>query len=407
MIHNYYQKPGGESAVFDDERAILEGEKHEVILYTRHNNELSKMGTATRSLTYAQMFFSLRDYLNVFRLAKRTRPDVALVQNVYPLISPSVYYALRRLGVPIVQLVHQHRFVCINAQLYVNGAICELCSKGNFLYGIARRCFRDDVLMSAGFAFTLWFHTRIRTFARLIDAFVVPDLFMKSKLEGIGIPGKRIYTNTNPYYPPRAEPNTETGNYILFVGRLERQKGVLTLVNAMKEVRADLKLVITGEGYLRAQIEEQIQKNTMEERIEVRSPVWGEPFERLLKGAKFIVVPSEWYDNGVLVPYYAFGHGKPVVASRIHGLIEEVDHESNGLLFETGNAASLAQAINRLCADNKLWMKLSRNARQKALTQLNAQKHYQHLIEIINGVIEEKHMSPAKKYAVMANSPGA
>jgi glycosyltransferase involved in cell wall biosynthesis len=169
----------------------------------------------------------------------------------------------------------------------------------------------------------------------------------------------------------------------------------------MKEVRADLKLLITGEGYLRAQIEDQIRKNNMTERIEVRSPVWGEPFEQLLKGARFIVVPSEWYDNGVLVPYYAFGHGKPVVASRIHGLIEEVDHESNGLLFETGNAASLAQAINRLCHDNKLWMKLSRNARQKALTQLSAQKHYQRLSEIINGVIEEKHMSPAKEDTLM------
>jgi glycosyltransferase involved in cell wall biosynthesis len=178
-------------------------------------------------------------------------------------------------------------------------------------------------------------------------------------------------------------------------------------VEAMKKVRTDVKLLITGDGYLRAQIEEQIQKNNMAARIEVRSPVWGEPFEQLLKGARFIVVPSEWYDNGVLVPYYAFGHGKPVIASRIHGLIEEVDHEVNGLLFETGNPASLAEAIDRLCDDNNLWTKLSTNARRKALTQLNAEKHYQHLIEIIDGVIEEKHMSPAKKYEVMANSPGA
>jgi len=353
------------------------------------------------------MFFSFRNYIDVFRLAKRTRPDVALVQNVYPLISPSIYYALHNAEIPIVQLVHQHRFVCINAQLYVNGAICELCSKGNFLHSISRRCFRDDVLMSAGFAFTLWLHTHIRTFARLIDAFVVPDLFMKSKLEKIGIPGKRVYTNTNPYYPPQEEPNTKPGTYILYVGRLEPQKGVLTLVNAMRKVHADVKLLITGDGYLRAQIEDQIKKNNMAGRIEVRRPVWGEAFEQLLKGARFIVVPSEWYDNGVLVPYYAFGHGKPVIASRIHGLIEEVDHEINGLLFETGNSASLAGAIDRLCDDNDLWMNLSKNARHKALTQLDAQKHYQSLIEIINGAIEEKHMSPAKKHPVMANSPGA
>ena len=176
MIHNYYQKPGGESAVFDDERAILAAEKHEVILYTRDNNELLNMGRAARYLTYAQMFFSLTNYLNVRRLVKRTHPEVALVQNVYPLISPSIYYALQRLGIPIVQLVHQHRFVCINAQLYVKGAICELCSKGNFIHSLPRRCFRNDLLMSAGFAFTLWFHTRVGTFAKLIDAFIVPDL---------------------------------------------------------------------------------------------------------------------------------------------------------------------------------------------------------------------------------------
>jgi len=405
MIHNYYQKPGGESAVFDDERAILAAEKHEVILYTRDNNELLNMGRAARYLTYAQMFFSLTNYLNVRRLVKRTHPEVALVQNVYPLISPSIYYALQRLGIPIVQLVHQHRFVCINAQLYVNGAICELCSKGNFIHSLPRRCFRNDLLMSAGFAFTLWFHTRVGTFAKLIDAFIVPDLFMKSKLEGIGIPCKRIYANTNPYYPPQEEPNCKTGNYILFVGRLEPQKGLSTLVNAMKEVHSDVKLVIMGEGYLRGQIEEQIRNDKIERRIEIRSPVWGEEFAKVIKGAKFIVVPSEWYDNGVLVPYYAFGHGRPVIASRIHGLIEEVDHEVNGLLFETGKSFSLAQAINRLYEDHNLWMELSKNARHKAITQLNSRKHYERLMEIIDQAIEQKHISTGKTYATWADFP--
>ena len=148
-----------------------------------------------------------------------------MVQNVFPLISPSVYYALRSEGIPIVQLVYNYRFVCPDAQLFSLGEICERCVLGNHWHAVARKCYRNSRALSAWYAAILKLHRVTETFARNIDQFIIPDNFLGTRLIKGGIPAQKIKKNVNPFFVEDYQPCYEPGEFILYVGRLGETKG--------------------------------------------------------------------------------------------------------------------------------------------------------------------------------------
>ncbi len=80
---------------------------------------------------------------------------MAFIHNIYPLISPSAYHTLHRLGVPTVQVLHNFRPFCPNGLYYTQGQICEACRDGNYLNAVRKRCFKDSDTFSGLYALTL------------------------------------------------------------------------------------------------------------------------------------------------------------------------------------------------------------------------------------------------------------
>ena len=132
IVHNYYQIPGGEDTVVENEKTLLETHGHNVVLYTRSNSELSKMRKVSKLLLPITTIFNPRTYKDIKRFIVENKIDVIHVHNTLNLISPSVYYAARAMKVPVVQTVHNFRLVCPGATLYRDGHICEDC----LLYGL-------------------------------------------------------------------------------------------------------------------------------------------------------------------------------------------------------------------------------------------------------------------------------
>ena len=114
LCHNYYSSRGGEANVFLSEKQLLEAYGHEVIVYTRDNREIDRYNTIKKSQFLFDVFFSLKTYKEIRELIKRTCPDIAHIHNTFPLISPSIYYALKSANVPIVQSIHNYRLLCVN-----------------------------------------------------------------------------------------------------------------------------------------------------------------------------------------------------------------------------------------------------------------------------------------------------
>ena len=186
--------------------------------------------------------------------ASEIKPDVAHVQNVFPLLSPAVYWTLRRFKIPIVQVVHNYRFMCANGLfLTPDQEICERCKGGNF--GTIRLgCYRDSRILSIPMAATLMLHRFIGTFTKCINRFVVSTEFVKIKLIQAGFPGQRITLIRNPSPPaPSGRSQRSTQPLFVYCGRHSREKGLWTLLRAFHA--DDLgQLKILGQGPLTDQI---------------------------------------------------------------------------------------------------------------------------------------------------------
>ena len=114
----------------------------------------------------------------------------------------------------------------------------------------------------------------------------------------------------------------------------------------------------------------------------------GDILQKLVSNAKFVIIPSECYDNSPLVIYESFSMGKPVIGSNMGGIPELIDHEENGLHFEVGDDNKLAQSINFLLDHPELIRQYGKNARKKAEREFSSENHYQKLISLYRQISE-------------------
>lgn len=364
LAHNFYREEGGENSVYRALAALLRDAGHEVVEYVRDSRELDGQGALARAAAIPAGFASRRTAREVSALVARARPQAALVQNVFPLISPAIYGTLRELAVPVGQLVYNYRFLCPDGHLFTRGAICERCLRGSTLPAVRFACYRDSRLASAWYAGIVGWHRWRDTFAR-IDAFGVPDRFMEAKLAAGGLGLGRCVVLGNPFDLPPRPPALARGDGLLFVGRLVPQKGLGTLLRALAASGLDAPLTVVGDGPARAALEAEARA-WLGDRVRFLGPVFGEQVAELMANSAALVVPSEWYDNAPLVVYQAFAAGLPVLASDIDGLPEVVEHERTGLLVPPGDVAAWAAALRRACGDPSARMRWGAAARERA-----------------------------------------
>lgn len=386
LVHNYYVEAGGESSVFESQVRGLREHGHEVVLHTRTNQNIAGLSTLGKVATVASSYFSRGTRDELVRLVEQERPAAAIVQNVFPLISPSAYSALRSRGVPIIQAVYNYRLICPAGELYSLGEICERCVGGNHASAVVRRCYRGSHAASAWYASLIGLHRALGTFASDIDAFMVPDHFMAQKLVEGGLPAHKMWRNANPFLLRDHVPTGRHDGYVLYVGRLVRPKGVLTAIEAMSLVAGPTRLIVVGRGELEDEVRARVT-----DRVSFIGAKWGDELDALMDRALAILIPSEWYDNLPQVLCQANAMGKPVIASRINGIPEYVVEGTSGTLVEPGDRAGLARAIDRLAALTEAqYAALAQSSRRHAEQQFDYEVHYARLMALIRMLTERK-----------------
>ena len=330
-VHNYYQQPGGEDEVFASEARLLEQNGHTVIRYVDHNARVGGggLGTARDAVWSQKSFRSLRS-------AAKVGPDVAHFHNTFPLISPSAYYAMRQMGVPVVQTLHNYRLLCPAATFLRSGSVCEACLESrSWLPAIRHRCYRDSRSATTALAAMLTIHRTAGTWQRMVNAYIALSDFARKKFIEGGLPPERIMVKPNflGSDPGRGEGE---GGYALFVGRLSEEKGVRLLAQAWRRL-SGIPLKVAGQGPL----------DTLEWPAEV-TVLGQQPRERifsLMRAARVLVFPSICYECSPMTIIEAFACGLPVIGSNLGSVPEYVSHRRTGFLFQSGDAEDLAQNV--------------------------------------------------------------
>ena len=388
IAHSRYRYPGGEETVFEQETSLLRDAGHDVIVHDRSNWEaaefpvLKKVALPTRVIWAEDSRRQIRDLL------RETQPDIVHFHNTHYMLSPAVYSACREVGVPVVQSLHNPRLMCPSSTLFRDGHLCEDCVGKNPPWpGMLHGCYRGSRLQTAVMAAMLTFHRWRRTWQTQVDTYIVFTEFYRQKFTDIGLPSEKIALKPHFVMPdpgPRTFSLESPGDYTLYLGRLDIEKGVVPMLRAWETL--DIPLKIRGGGPLVADVE---QIASQSPQIEMVGRLERSALFDLIKGARFLVWPSVgYYETFGMVAIEAFACGVPVIGSRI-GVGEEVvtDHQT-GLHFEAGNADDLAAKARWAWEHPAAMVELGQNARREYETKYTAERNLALLTDIYQQTIE-------------------
>ncbi|MGZ6312180.1 MAG: glycosyltransferase [Candidatus Limnocylindrales bacterium] len=381
MSHCYYRDLGGENLSFEAEVDLLRAYGQDVRVYARDNRELDRIGSFGKVRAGLQTVWAADSYSQLTRLLKEQRPDVAHFQNTFPLISPAALHAAHRQGVPVVMALRNYRLLCVSGVLYRDGRVCEDCLHTPLsLPGIAHACYHDSHVQSAVVATMQSTHRLLRTWTEAVDLFVAPTAFGRHKFIEAGLPPDRIVVKPN-FVSPDPGPNPEPGAWAVYAGRLAPEKGVMTLLEAWRR-SAPLPLRIVGDGPLRRTVEAFVREHELQDRIEILGFRRPQEVMTLMRQARLVIFPSEWYETFGRVAAEAFACGVPVIAARLGAMSEVVEDGLTGLHFVPGDPDDLAAKVTWALAHPAEMEEMGVQARLEYERTYTAEQNYHRLMDI-------------------------
>lgn len=388
LVHNTYQQPGGEDVVFSQERELLERAGHQVLTYCRSNWEIAGYSALKRLALVGRMVWAQDSRREIAGLIHREKPDLVHVHNTFLMVSPSIYSVCKEAHIPVVQTLHNYRLLCPAATFFRDGRVCEECLEHSLWRGVLHGCYRDSRAETSAVALMLAVHRWLGTWSEMVDSFIALSGFSRQKFIEGGIPTEKIAVKPNFVY---ADPGcrARSGEYALFIGRVSPEKGIRTLLAAWQRLQVRIPLRIIGGGPEREFLEEHATQMELSD-VRFLGQLPRDEVIAALKGARFLLFTSEWYENFPMTIVEAFACGVPVVCSRLGAMEEIVADGRTGLHFTPGNADDLAAKVEWASAHPEEMAAMGRAARAEYEAKYTAQRNYPMLMEVYQKALAGK-----------------
>lgn len=408
---------GGSELVYFGTADILEKHGHRSVFFSMHHPENLPCETSKYFMPYVdfngcdtvisqlkvagRILYSLKAKRFLSKLLDRNSVDIAHLHNIHHQISASILHELKKRRIPVVMTLHDYKMVCASYNMLVHERPCEVCARGKFFKAIKHRCVKDSYIKSILATIEMYLHHKILNIYDNVDIFISPSLFLKNKLEEMGFKKEIIhlpnFIDIQKFEKFKMEVKNKKGeeeNSIVYFGRLAPGKGLLTLIEVAKLLSHEsadegIEIKIIGEGLLRQRLQEKVKTEKINN-VRFLGYLKGNYLYQEIKKSLAVVLPSEWYENNPMSIIEAFALCKPVIGARTAGIPELVRDNETGLTFEPENQADLRSKIEYLKNNPDKAEAMGRNAGVFVEQELNAEKHYQKLMEIYRRTIVKK-----------------
>lgn len=395
LINNCFFRRGGSEAVFFGTADLLKEMGHEVVFFSMEDDHNIHTNIPEYFVGRGGKFSQLRDYFSnpaaarkLEELLVKEKPDIAHAHLFWGGISPSIFAVLKKHRVPFVHTVHDYRMVC-PAYTFRNGKglVCEKCKGGHFLECFKGHCSKGSAIQSALMTAEIYYRNWRWHPAKEIDGIIYVSNFAKQKHEefdGRFSKTKNIVLYNFTTVGEKYQPLEKDGGYYLYYGRLSHEKGIATLVETFSK-HPELELKVVGTG---PKEEELRQKNFVN--VEFVGYKTGEELYNFVRNAKFVCVPSEWYENNPMTIVESYSMGVPVIGANIGGIPEIIEEGETGLLFESGDTESLEKAVQKAHKlSHEEYNMMKAEALRFANDHFDSEKYKERLIEFYEEVINE------------------
>jgi glycosyltransferase involved in cell wall biosynthesis len=341
----------------------------------------------------ARTFYSFKARRLVSLLLDRYQVDIVHIHDMHRQMSPSILHEFRQRRIPTVMTLHNYKMICPSFLMMSQNRLCEACDKGKYFNAMKLKCVKDSFMRSALISVEAYLHHKILNIYKNIDVFIAPSLFMKNKHEELGFK-KEIIHLPNPIDIKKFKRlNDDVISVkdkkeisIVYFGRLTPEKGLFTLVDALKILSKPIEergvvIKIIGEGPIKNELQEKVKKLGIKN-VNFPGFIKSEILYYELINALVVILPSEWYENCPVSVTEAFALGKPVIGARIGGIPEMVKDYKTGLIFEPGNSIDLSEKVRYMLDNTNKAAEMGKNAKMFAEREFNEERYHARLLEI-------------------------
>lgn len=404
LINNLHRKRGGADVVYFNTAKLLEAAGHEVCFFSIQTEDMEKVGDTSLfapSQDKEGIIGRMRDYcynkVAASRLQKvidKYNPDIAHVHLIWGGLSPSILEVLKKIHIPVVHSVHDYRMICPAYTFRsINGEICEACKGGKYYKCALKRCSKGSLPQSVLMAYEMYSRNKKHSPTKLIDGFIFVSEFARQKhlefnpsfVDAQSIVLYNFWSGENSSVEAST---TSFDSYYLYYGRLSREKGIRTLISAFEHL-PKLQLKVVGEGPEKLDLVKNCEDRGISN-IEFLGYKAGKELFDIVSKAKFVCVPSEWYENNPMTIVESYSLGTPVVGARIGGIPEIIRDRETGYIFVSGDVKSLINALTQTDLLTSAEYGIMREAAVEfSLKHFSKESHLQSLLEFYQKVINQ------------------
>jgi glycosyltransferase involved in cell wall biosynthesis len=215
---------------------------------------------------------------------------------------------------------------------------------------------------------------------------VFTEFYRQKFIQG-GLPEDKLIVKPHFVFPDPMKKTLALGSQAAFIGRLQPEKGVLTLLRAWQRAPV-IPLRIVGDGLLMNEVRSFINAYGLDNIISVFGHLDRDSVMAIIKQSRFLVWPSEGHNETFgLIAVEAFACGVPVIASRAGAMAEIVEDGRTGLLFKPGEPEDLAAKVRWAVEHTDAVEQMGENARSEYESRYTAEKNYEMLLGIYEKVI--------------------
>lgn len=377
-IHNAYHQLSGEEHASGEIAAMLESHGHEVQWFRK-----TTVGLADKPLEKIAAFFTgiynPRIKGELAKVLDQYRPDVCIVQNLYPFISSAIFGVIKARRIPVVMRCPNYRMFCPGGlSLNPKGEVCEACwGKGHEWHCIKNNC-ELSYAKSAGYAARNWFNRVTRKILDNVDCFIVQSEFQKQKFISQGISADHIGILAGILPEIGTVEDKPLGEWVSFVGRVSVEKGINEFIDAARNLPS-LPFKVAGKIDENYRIPENLPKN-----VEFVGFKKGKELNGFYQNSRIVVVPSKWYEGFPNVILHAMLLKRPVITTRIGAMMSIIDDKENGMLVNPADSVDLRSAIAELYHNVDLCAEYGECGFEKANKVYSREQIYEDLMGIIN-----------------------
>jgi glycosyltransferase involved in cell wall biosynthesis len=303
------------------------------------------------------------------------------------LLTPSILYACRDAGVPVVATIHNYKLGCASGELFRAGAACHDCLGGSPVPALVHGCYRGSRLATVPIVAATALHAS--SWKSLVSAYIFVSAAQQELLDPVGLPAERRFVKHN-FVPVPAGIEVPTEHEVAFVGRLDPAKGALFLMAAWDAFRqrrptSPLRLTVAGGGPLADAVtcwaagQPSVTMAGHVDRTEVL---------RILGRARAAIVPSQWEETFGMVAVEAMAMGTAPVASAHGAFGEFIRNGHDGALFAPTDVTALVDVLCDIDDQPARWDDLGRQAAITYADRFTAEVNMNRLLDIYRFAID-------------------